>query len=266
MNDDPKKLRLSAMKFAEEAYSKVKNNRAYALDEQGKIALGALARAMFEKRIAEGRSESDAPPTSWQEFFALIERLNQAGANLLQKRPGDAKPIPKPWTDPVTGAALPNPFDKSAPDLKAQTILAQRDPDLAEHYKAMAADPYGTLAKYQDAEAARATMEQIPYGENEHAINPFRTDDMKGQSAFIRNAPPGLADFYKSEAQPVEIPIFGKNRSITVEGQLAKDPASFAFLKVAQQIHENWLAADKQAAQEQREAADAAIKRLELVA
>jgi hypothetical protein len=86
MNDDPKKLRLSAMKFAEEAYSKVKNNRAYALDEQGKIALGALARAMFEKRIAEGRSETDAPPTSWQEFFGIIDKLVAASDHRQSRR------------------------------------------------------------------------------------------------------------------------------------------------------------------------------------
>ena len=142
MQDDPKKLRLSAMKFAEEAYSKVKNNRSYALTPQAKVGLAALARAMFEKRIAEGRSESDKP-TSWQEFFDIIEKINRAGANLLQKRPGDPKPPPKPWVDPVTGVALPNPW--LTKDLKAQTLLQQRDPDLAEHYKTMASDSLASV-------------------------------------------------------------------------------------------------------------------------
>jgi len=170
MEDDPKKLRQAALNFALEAYSKVKNNRVYALTSQAKVALAALARAMFERRIAEGRSGMDAKPTNWQEFFGIIEKLAAVGANVLQKRPGDAPPTPKPWLDPVTEQALPNPFAQSSLDLKAQSILAKRDPALAEHYKAMAADPYGTLAKIQDAEAARAAMEQIPYGENEHAV------------------------------------------------------------------------------------------------
>ena len=167
-NETPEQLRKAAKDFALEAYQKIKHNRAYALDEQGKVALGALARAMFVRRIEEGRSGTNAVPSTWQEFFGILEKLAAAGANILQKRPGDPKPPPKPWTDPVTGESLRNPW--LSKDLKAQTILQQRDPALAEHYKAMASDPYGTLAKYQDAEAARATMEQIPYGENEHAV------------------------------------------------------------------------------------------------
>lgn len=116
---------------------------------------------------------------------------------------------------------------------------------------------------FQDAEAARTAMEQIPYGENEHAANPFRRDDLADQSTFIKNAPPGVVEFCKSEAKDVEIPLFGKNRRITVEGQLAKDPAMLALMKVAQQIYETWRREDKAALQEQRAAADAALKRLE---
>ena len=260
----PKQLRQAAKDFALEAYQKVKHNRAYALDEQGKVALGALARAMFERRIAEGRSGMDAKPTSWQEFFAIIEKLASAGANVLQKRPGDPKPLPEPWLNPCTGVRLPNPFAKGSEDLKAQTILQQRDPELAAHYKAMAADPYGTLAKYQDAEAARAATEAIPYTESEHAVNPFRGNDLAAQSAFIKNAP-ALIEFFKNEAADVEIPLFGKNKNMTVEARLAKDPATFAFMKIAQQIRDTWAREDRAAAQAKREAADAEIKRLESV-
>jgi hypothetical protein len=261
--ETPQQLRKTALSFALEAYGKARHNRSYALDEQGKVALGALARAMFIRRIEEGRSGMDAKPTSWEEFFAIIDKLAAAGANVLQKRPGDAPPTPKPWLDPVTGAALPNPFAKGSTDLKAQTILAQRDPALAEHYKAMASDPYGTLAKYQDAETARTTMEQISYGQAEHAVNPFRRNNLDEQSRFIRSAPPGLVEFCKSEAKDVEIPIFGKNRNITVEGALAKDPSTFALMKMAQQVHETWRRADRLAAEEQRAAADAQLKRLQ---
>jgi hypothetical protein len=48
--DDPKTLRKAAKDFALEAYGKVKNNRLYALNEAGKVALAALARAMFVQR------------------------------------------------------------------------------------------------------------------------------------------------------------------------------------------------------------------------
>jgi hypothetical protein len=265
-NETPEQLRKAARTFALEAYKKMRHHRAYALDAQGEVALAALARAMFERRIAEGRADMNASPTAWQEFFSIIEKLAAAGANVLQKRPGDAKPPPKPWTDPVTGEPLRNPFAKNALDLKAQTILAQRDPDLAAHYKAMAADPYGTLAKYQDAEAARTAMEQIPYGESEHAVNPFRTNDQTAQALYIKNAPPGLAEFCKTEAKPVEVPLFGKNRNLTVEGALSKDPGMFALMKVAQQVRETWAREDTRAAQEVRAAAEAEIKRLAAIA
>jgi hypothetical protein len=102
-NETPEQLRKSANAFALEAYQKMKNHRTYALDEQGKVALAALARAMFVRRIEEGRSHMDARPTAWEEFFSIIEKLAAAGSNVLQKRPGESKPPPKPWLDPVTG-------------------------------------------------------------------------------------------------------------------------------------------------------------------
>jgi hypothetical protein len=266
MTETPQQLRKSALSFALEAYAKVKHNRAYALDEQGKVALGALARAMFIRRDGEGRSHMDAKPSSWEEFFGIIDKLAAAGANVLQKRPGDPPPLPKVWRDPVTLQPLPNPFAKNTTDLKAQTILAQRDPELAAHYKAMAADPYGTLAKMQDETAARVTMEAIPYGESEHSVNVFRGNDQTAQALFIKNAPPGLVEFCKNEAKDVEIPLFGKMRNLTIEGQLAKDPAPFALMKVAQQIQDTWRSEDTRAAQEVRAAADAEIRRLAEVA
>jgi hypothetical protein len=105
-------------------------------------------------------------------------------------------------------------------------------------------------------------MEQIPYGESEHVVNPFRTDDQTSQAIYTKNASPALVEFCRYEAKPVEIPLFGKNRNVTLEGQLAKDPATFALLKVAQSIHEQWVAEDRAAAQQQRAEAEAALKKL----
>jgi hypothetical protein len=65
----------------------------------------------------------DAKPTTWQEFFGVIEKLAAAGVNVLQSRPGDPKPPSRPWTDPVTSEVLPNPWKTK--DLKAQTLLQQ---------------------------------------------------------------------------------------------------------------------------------------------
>jgi hypothetical protein len=74
---------------------------------------------------------------------------------------------------------------------------------------------------------------------------------------------PDLAKFYQEEAQPIELPLFGKNRNLTVVGKLAKDPSTAGLVKVAARIHENWLAQDKLTAQQQRAAAEETLKRLE---
>ena len=98
-------------------------------------------------------------------------------------------------------------------------------------------------------------MQQIPYGEVEHDVNTFRGNDQTAQSLCVKNAPPGFAEFCRHEAKDVEIPLFGKNRNLTVEGQLAKDPAMFALMKVAQQVRETWAREDVAAAQAKRLAA-----------
>jgi hypothetical protein len=59
-------------------------------------------------------------------------------------------------------------------------------------------------------------------------------------------------EFFKNEAHPVEIPLFGKNRNLTVEGQLAKEPKMFALMKVAQQIRDVWLREDRAEAEARR--------------
>ena len=223
--ESPEQQRKSALSFAIEAYGKMGNNRLYATDEQNQIALAALARAMFLRRIQQGRSSPDDKPSSWEEFFGIIQKLSDAGANILQKRPGDPKPLPKPWLDPSTWSSVAESVREGFRGLQAQDILARRDPDLAAHYKAVASDPYGTLAKYQDAEAARSTLQAIQYGETEHSVNPFRNaNDVSGQSVFIKNAPPGMVEFCKSEAQDVSIPLFAKEPKPHCREQARKRP------------------------------------------
>ena len=253
--------RTNHLKLALASYGTLKHPRIYALTDEAKDTLAVLAAALAHRRVAEGRIGGDET-SKREEMARLITRLNDAGANLLQNRPGDAPPMPKPWTDPVTGAPLPNPFDKNAPDLKAQTILTQRDPALAAHFKAMAKDAYGTIAKMQDDEAQRKSLLAIPYGESEHAVNPFLGTNETAKTDFVKRDP-DLAKFYFEEAKPVEIPIFGKNRNLTIEGRLAKDPSTTAVLKVAQRIHEQWNAEDKAALTQQRAEAEAALRRIE---
>ena len=83
-----------------------------------------------------------------------------------------------------------------------------------------------------------------------------RANDLAAQSVFVKNAPPGMVEFCKNEAQDVEIPLFGRNRNLTVEGQLAREPAMFALMKTAQQVRDTWAREDRAAAEAQRAAAE----------
>jgi hypothetical protein len=263
MDAEETRKRLAAADFAVQAYAKMKHNRSYALGSEARDVLGILAKALHERRSEEGRSDLDGKqPTSWQEFFDLIGSLNAAGCNLLQRRPGDPPPVPTPWRDPATNELLPNPW--TTKNLKGQSILERRDPALAAHFKAMAEDPYGTIARMQDAAAERQARQSVPYGQREHASNPFlatKTNET-AKGAFVKRDPL-LAEFYQEEAAPVSIPIFGKNKNQTVVGRLVKDPHTSGLVQLAERIYEQWQAADRAAALKQRAVAEELLRRLE---
>jgi len=187
----------------------------------------------------------------------LIARLNAAGCNLLQRRPGDAKKLPKLWVNPISGQPLPPP---KTPDEKG--VLAKHDPELLQWFEELEKHPYKTVAAHKEAEAQRQALESLQYGADEHGMNVFLGDNETAKGEFVKRDPE-LAKFYQYEAQPVEIPIFGKNRNQTVIARLAKNPSTAALVQVAARIHENWLAEDRVAAQQQRAAAEATLKRLE---
>jgi|SRR6516162_3504014 len=78
MDTETTKERLSAQTFREEAYSKMAGNRGYALSPSAKTMLGILARAMFQRRTAEGRNQPDAQPSPWVES-SRSDRKTQRG-------------------------------------------------------------------------------------------------------------------------------------------------------------------------------------------
>lgn len=93
-------------------------------------------------------------------------------------------------------------------------------------------------------------------------MNPFLDNNQTAQAEFVRRDPE-LAKFYRAEAEPVSIEIFGARRNLTVEGRLFKDPNAAAVLKVAREINRQWLDADKQSAIEQRATAQKELERLQ---
>jgi|SRR5262249_29086483 len=249
--------RRGAEDFALRAYKEMKLNRAYARTTQTVTTLGVLWRAMAQRRAAEGRNQPDAVPSPWQEFFGIIEKLNAAGCNLLQQRPGDEKPLPKAWTNPITGQPLPPP---KTPDERG--VLQRTDPELLQLLDELEKRPYATINKLREAEAQRQAIEAIPYGEKEHQVNPFRGDNKTAQGQFQKRSPT-LARFYEAEARDVSIPIFGRQKNMTVEAHLLKDPSTAALVQIAEQIARQWNAEDVATAKEQRAAAELALKKLE---
>ena len=261
MNDQPTpQQRRMSLTFGEDAYQQLPKTigyiRTYALDDTSKKALAILAEAMSQMRAAQGRNKPDSVPSPWAEFHGIIKSLADAGCNLLQQRPADASPLPKPWVNPITGEPLPAP---TTPDEKA--ILAKQDPELMRWFDELTKHPYAAVAKYNEAEAQRQTLSSIQYGEKEHKLNPFRGDNQTAQGEFVKRDPE-LAKFYEVEARPVEIPIFGKNRNQTVVGRLSKNPSMAALVQVAARIHEQWNAEDRLSAEAARKAAEATLKKL----
>jgi hypothetical protein len=128
--------------------------------------------------------------------------------------------------------------------------------------KSLNFDLYALLLQGRGTEVERKVINSIPYGDAEHQVNVFRGNNQTEQAQFTARAPK-LAEFYKREARDVEIPIFGKGKNMTVEARLSKDPSTAALIQVAGRVHEDWLAQDRAAAQEQRAAAEEALRKLE---
>src|SRR5262249_12983687 len=121
--------RQASQNFALRAYEKVKGHRSYALTPEAKNTLAILGTALLQKRKAYARDDMDGTPVAQKEVVEIVQKLSAGGFNLLQRRPGAPKPLPKPWTDPVTGRELPPPTD-----LRSKTLLRKVDPDLLAHF------------------------------------------------------------------------------------------------------------------------------------
>ncbi len=250
----PTERRQNQTNLAREIYEHLPRNRSYALTPEAESALGVLCAAYVEAGASLATNDDK------KRFGELLQQLDDSLPGLFQQRPGDPKPLPKLWKNPLTGAPLPPP---KTPDERA--TLAKHDPELLMLLDELEKRPYAVTQRLREAEAQRQALVSIPYGEKEHAANVFRGNNQTKQAEFLRRDPL-LAKFHQQEARDVDIPIFGKNRNMTVENRLAKNPAIFAMVRIAQRIHEEWRTEDQLAAQEQRAKAEAELKRLAAVA
>jgi hypothetical protein len=255
--NDPKQRQVS-QNFALKAYERMKGHRAYALDADSKNKLAILATALIQKRNAAGRADGDGTPSAQQEMTELLTKLGDAGLNLFQRRASTPRPLPKLWLDPVSGQPLGPPKD-----LKERSLLEQTDPVLLAHFDSMANSPYARVLKLRQEEAQRKIIDAIPYSPDTHnpTVNPFLGTDMTAQGQFEKNVNPETLAFYKYEAQPVRLDLFGKDKNMTTLVRLKKDPDVSAILQLGDRIDAQWTYDDLENAKKQKAEAEATLRK-----
>jgi hypothetical protein len=215
-------------------YSELHRNRAYALTNDAKRSLGALAAGWREA----GNSFASAD-NGRDKFAAFLQ--NEVGPlvlGLFQEQPSDASDPPKPWVDPVTGEQLPNPWLTN--DNKAKALLGKRDPALAAHFQAMAKSPYEYVARLQDNAAIAARRKAVKYDAETHETNPFITGNHTEASRLVITDPE-RAEVYRREAKPLQLPWQTGNRNLTGMGRLAKNPEVRSMVARAENILRIWI-------------------------
>ncbi len=236
------------------AFKLVPNSRHYAADERAHAALGALCAAFVEPNRAAGRNFSR------HEFAEVLESLTQFMPSLVQQRPSPEPKAPTPWRDEVTGQTARNPYEKPQ-DFESIRILERRDPLLAAHLKAIAGGvSYAYLAKIEDEKAERETLRKLPYGETEHKQNVFLSGTLTEQGQFTKLIHPAVVQFYRREAEPLEIPL----NNLTLRGQLfKKDGRLHELVKRASEILTAWQKEDRARLAEMRAETDRKLAEME---
>jgi hypothetical protein len=154
------------------------------------------------------------------------------------------------------GNALSNPF--ATGDLQGQSLLAKRDPMLAEWLKKFAESPYTAACEWADKQAAILTQKTLTYNSDTHLANPYVDGSSETEKArFHRNADPATVERCKWEAKPVTFPT-AKNFDLTAQSKIAS-----ALWNAMTEREREYVMAAKAAAQQQRIEAEARLKQLE---
>jgi hypothetical protein len=196
--------------------------------------------------------------------WSLEKFADEAGVNVLRpKSPNELQP-PAMWKD-LWGRDLPNPFDKASPDLQAQTLLAQRAPELAKWLKAFAESPYSALCAWQDEQAAILKKKKLSYDADMHQANVFANANASetDKAAFIKNAPAEVAERCRWEAREIEFPGAGKNFNLTAQSRISTIPRLSAIWDSMISQEREYVMAEKASLRQQREQAEARLKALE---
>jgi hypothetical protein len=234
-------------------YLKHPRNRAYAVNEdaiRGLCHLYMLCRNRTAHQI-------EVPSI----FHHALEQLTDTcNINVLQPLPPEEPKVPPMWKDPW-GHELPNPFVTK--DVKAQSLLMQRDPELAKWLRGFATDPYGSLVALQDETAKVRRLRAITYDSDTHVANIFVrkgvSETEKGR--FMRDHAE-LVPILQREAVPVRFP-FGANFNLTQQSAMLKDPQLSELITEMQNLEAAYVERTREAAKTSIEAAQERLKELE---
>jgi hypothetical protein len=186
------------------------------------------------------RACAELEPENPRDLFKwALEQFADVGVNCLQPSPPTELKAPEPWRD-LWGNPLPNPFAKGAEDLKAQSLLVQRDPGLAEWLKKFAESPYAAACEWADMQGARLTQKAVKYDADAHAANVFCNGASETDKAqFVRNADKAVLERCKWEAQPIEFPT-GKSFNLTAQSKIARNPKLNGLFNAANNYEREW--------------------------
>jgi hypothetical protein len=228
-------------------YAKLERARPYALNNDAKRFLVWLW-------VACERLAPDEPAKLFE--WALEKLADEAGVNVLQPAvPNELTPRER-WKD-IWGTPLPNPY------AKGQSLVQQRDPELAKWLKAFATDPYGAATSWADAESKLLKQKALTYDADTHAINPYANGANETDKAtFVRNADKATVERCKWEAKPVTFP-HAKDFDLTQQSKIVSVPRLSALWNGMTESEHEYIVAEKLALRQQREQAEARLKQLE---
>jgi hypothetical protein len=194
-------------------------------------------------------------------FHHALEQLTDTcNINVLQPLPEKEPKVPPLWKDPW-GGDMENPFKTG--DIKAQTLILQRDPELGKWLQKYAKDPYGAQVELEDEKARVRRLRAFTYNDDTHAGNIFArkgtTETEKHR--FIRDHAE-LVPILQREAAPVRFP-FGANFNLTAQGKMLKDPQLASLLTEMQGLETAYVEHTREAAKTSIEAAQERLKELE---
>ena len=254
-------LHVAAEKAAVAAFSKVKHNRAYAVetDPVARMEFGALAVAAQRHRVPNF-------PAVLEKLGRIItatidniheEALEKAGApkredapprgRWLQIRPADdAGTIPALPVDSTTGQRVRNPWSEPH-DFKSQNVIREWSSRLATWLEAVAENNGPTAAMLDELEGERLEAEavrKIQYGTPEWQANKCRKDSgatVTEAGEFTKNVDPWTLRFHRQEAKMAS-PNMGFD-NLTICMAIAKaDPELRKIHKAAHEIVKEWEA------------------------